>query len=186
MVNKQSGFSRREFLGAAAASVLVFSEACSRLTDDEIRAIPSTALDELAKNPEKFSNIDNIKTSGFVANTDKEVTHVSHYAPANKYSWHEYEGTWLRIVYLVSNQPDGQGVNLKAVSEKKLVDYDVDGMGSAIDKRTSTGENLLGREFPQPVASKRYEIIGRIVKMADKKTKREEYVLEIGKITPER
>ena len=185
MTNEQAGFNRRGFLGIAAAGAATFLEACGKLTEEEIKSLPPIALAELAKNAEKFLGLKNIRTSGYVADTGKEVSQESYKMPANRYQWHEYEGVWTRHLYEVSEKPDMSGVKLDAVSEEKLVDYNIDGMGQLLDKSTSTGANVLDREFPKPIAGKKLEIIGRIIQFTDKNTGQKKYVLEIGRLLSE-
>lgn len=177
-MNKGEKINRRDFLKVALLSAPVFLEACNSLTNEDLEALPSNNIQDIKQNPEKFLEYDTIKIQGFVEQTGQEGKHEEYSLPMYKYVWENIDAKYIRFTYVVSDQPDMGGNKMPAVSQEKLVDYDINDFGKALGISSPDPKQF----FPEAIKGTKYEIVGRLLKVKAKENGKVEYVFEIGRL----
>lgn len=175
--------SRRDFLktlgGAAVLGETAFLEACRNLKEEELEAMSLTEVRDLVQSPEKFLNRERVKTHGWISEKGTRTHTIEQAGPVTKYTWQTDGVTYARHVYEITDQAGGVGNKLPAVSEEKIINFDV--TPGLISGSESVNTNALKRKFPSPDSAFEYEIIGRVLKTKDM-DKQEKYLFEIGMI----
>jgi len=180
---KESGLSRRDFLksafGGAVLGTAAFLEACGKMSQEEIELMPLAKLDDIIDNPEKYAQVESIKTTGYIQEVGEEQTVRSVTRPTGKYVWSQAVLEYSRHLYKISEDAKMTGKILPAVSIRKMINNDEISVWENPPK--GPYENVIKPSFPKTDEGQEYEIIGRVI-LAKDKNENGKYSFEIARI----